>query len=353
MENIRRLLKKANVTPIYSLVLALVIGGIIILASGNSPFEIYGMLLEGAFGSRKGILQTLLQSTPLLFCGLAVSFGLKGGILNLGVEGQVYIGALCSTLVAIFLNGIPAPLHISLCIIAGMVGGMIWSAFPILLKIKKGAHEVVTALMLNYVAIYLLDFLLNYPLKDPNSSVAQSVVIRETAQLVRIFDKSKVTIAIIIGVALALLLNVILKKTVFGYKVTMVGSNPLAAAASGIDVNKTMVATMLISGLCAGLAGSMEVLGTYYRLIQGFSSGYGFEGIAVAVLGASPISVIFSSLIFGSLRAGGLMLNFGTNLSVKFITVLQGIIIVVISAPLLVPNLKTELEKRLNMGRKG
>ena len=338
--------KKLNLAPLYSFMLALCIGAIIIWASGNSPIKVYSMLIEGAVGSRKGILQTLLQATPLLFCGLAVSFGLKGGVLNLGVEGQLYIGALFSTLAALYIKGLPAPIHIIVCIIAGMVGGMLWSFIPIWLKIKRGTHEVVTALMLNYIAVLFLDFLLNYPLRAKDSSVAQSIIIQETAQLPRIFEKSKVTIAIFIGVILAIALAFLLRKTVLGYKITMVGSNQKAAAASGISVNRVMIVTMLISGLCAGLAGTMEVLGSYYRLIQGFSSGYGFEGVAVAVLGSSPISVIFSAVLFGGLRSGGIMLNFGTNLSVKFITVLQGIIILLIAAPKLIPNLKKQIIKK-------
>ncbi len=342
-------MKKFNLAPLYSLLLSFLIGGVIIVASGNSPIEIYGMLIKGAFGSRNSILQTLLQSTPLLFCGLAVSLGLKGGILNLGVEGQLYIGALFSSLAAIYIKGLPAPIHILICIVAGMIGGMIWAFLPIWLKVKKGAHEVVTALMMNYIATLLLDYLLNYPIRELNSSVAQTQKIQESAKLLRLFPNSKVTIAIFIGILLAIGLNFLLKKTVLGYKITMVGSNEKAAAASGIHVNKVLITTMLISGLCSGLAGTMEILGSYHRLIQGFSSGYGFEGIAVAVLGTSPISVIFSSIIFGALKAGGIMLNFGSNLSVQFITVLQGMIILLIAAPMLVPNFKESLNKKLRL----
>lgn len=342
-------MKKFNLAPLYSLLLSFLIGSVIIMASGNSPIEIYSMLIKGAFGSRNSILQTLLQSTPLLFCGLAVSLGLKGGILNLGVEGQLYIGALFSSLAAIYIKGLPAPIHILICIVAGMIGGMIWAFLPIWLKVKKGAHEVVTALMMNYIATLLLDYLLNYPIRELNSSVAQTPKIQESAKLLKLFPNSKVTIAIFIGILLAIGLNFLLKKTVLGYKITMVGSNEKAAAASGIHVNKVLITTMLISGLCAGLAGTMEILGSYHRLIQGFSSGYGFEGIAVAVLGTSPISVIFSSIIFGALKAGGIMLNFGSNLSVQFITVLQGMIILLIAAPMLIPNFKESLNKKLRL----
>ncbi|MDO5690671.1 MAG: ABC transporter permease [Tissierellia bacterium] len=338
---------KLNISSLYSLLLAFICGGMIIYISGNSPFEIYGILLNGAIGSKSGILQTILQSTPLLFCGLSVLLGLKGGILNLGVEGQLYIGALFSSLVAIYLKGLPAPLHVLLCVVAGMLGGMLWAFLPIWLKIKRGAHEVVTALMMNYIAVLFLDFLLNYPIRDPDSSVAQTVLIETTAQLPRLFPRSKVTIAILFGILLGCGIYFLLYRSRLGYKIILVGSNVKAAAASGIHVNRILILSMLLSGLCAGLAGTMEVLGSYHRLIQGFSSGYGFEGIAVAVLGSSPISVIFSALLFGGLKAGGIALNFGTNLSVKFISVLQGLIILFIAAPKLIPNLKKRFQSTI------
>ena len=147
MEKLKQRLKKVSLTPLYSLLMALVIGGIIILGSGNNPFEIYGKLITGALGTRNGILQTLLQSTPLIFCGLSVAFGMRGGVLNLGVEGQLYMGALAATLVALGGEGLPSVVLIPLCLVAGMLGGAVWSLLPIVLKLKRGVHEVVTALM--------------------------------------------------------------------------------------------------------------------------------------------------------------------------------------------------------------
>ncbi|MEF9853687.1 MAG: ABC transporter permease [Hydrogenoanaerobacterium sp.] len=341
-------LKKIQFTPLYSLLLALFIGGIIILISGNNPFEIYSKLLNGAFGSRNGIMQTLLQSTPLIFCGLSVAVGMRGGLLNLGVEGQLYIGALCSSLVGLYAKGLPSFVHITLCILAGMVGGAVWAFLPVFLKIKRGTHEVVTALMLNYIASLFIDYMTNYPLMAKDSSVAQSEIILPSAFLPKLVPRSQVSCGILIGVVLAILLSLVLKKTVFGYSITLVGQNQLAAKAAGVPINKIMISTMLIAGACAGLAGTVEVLGTYNRLIMGFSPGYGFDGIAVAVLGSSPIMVIFSALLFGALRAGGMALQFGTNLSVKFITALQGIIILLIAAPALC----THLFKALKISKK-
>lgn len=338
--------KRINFSPFISLAIALVIGAILIWLTGNSPADIYKRLLEGALGGRSSILQTLLQATPLLFCGLAVLVSMRGGLLNLGVEGQLYMGALMSTLVAVYVKGLPAFIHIPLCMLAGMAGGALWAFLPVWLKIKRGIHEVVSALMLNYIATLLVDFMTNYPLRDPNSSVAQSYTIQESAMLPKLFPKTQVTGAIFIGVALVVILAVLFRYTRMGYEVTLIGKNPKAAAACGVEVSKMMLMTMMISGMCGGLAGTMEVLGTFNRLIQGFSPGYGFDGIAVAVLGGSPIAVVLSSLLFGILRAGGMALNFGTNLSVKFITTLQGIIILLISAPAMASNVKDWLQSK-------
>lgn len=338
--------KRINLSPIISLIIALLVGAVLIWLTGNSPADIYARLAKGALGGRSSVLQTILQATPLLFCGLAVSVSMRGGLLNLGVEGQLYIGALMSTLVAVYVSGLPAFIHIPLCMLAGMAGGALWAFLPVWLKIKRGVHEVVSALMLNYIAILLVDFMTNYPLRDPNSSVAQSHTIAESAMLPKLLPRSQVTGAIFIGIVLAILLAIWFKYTRMGYEVTLIGYNSKAAAASGVEVNKMMLITMLISGICSGLAGTMEVLGTFNRLIQGFSPGYGFDGIAVAVLGGSPIAVIFSSLLFGILRAGGMALNFGTNLSVKFITTLQGIIILLISAPAMASNVRAWLQNK-------
>lgn len=304
--------------------------------------DIYAKLLMGALGSRMGIFQTLLQATPLLFCGLSVALGMRGGLLNLGVDGQLYMGAFTSTLAGLYIKGLPAYIHIPICMLAGMAGGAIWALLPVLLKIKRGIHEVVTALMLNYIAKLFVDFVTNYPLREKGSAVAQTPVLEATSILPRLFPRSQVTIAIIIGIVLAILMSMMLKKTTLGYKITLVGANKNASAAAGVGVNQILVLTMMLSGLCGGLAGAMEVMGTYNRLIQGFSPGYGFDGIAVAVLGGSPISVIFSALLFGTLRSGGMALSFGTNLSVKFITMLQGIIILLIAAPNLMGGFSTK-----------
>ena len=344
-------IEKRWVATAFSLVIALLVGALIILASGNNPFDIYAKLFTGALGSRNGIFQTLLQATPLLFCGLAVCIGMKAGLLNLGVEGQLYMGALAAAVVGVYVKGLPAALHIPLCILAGMAGGALWSLIPILMKVYRGTHEVVSALMLNYIAILFVEWLVNYPLREPGSAAAQTHPLAETATLPKLAPRTQVTAAIFIGVVLAILLTLMLKKSVLGYEITLVGANSRGAAAAGVPVARTLFTTMLLSGMCAGLAGTMEIMGTHGRLIQGFSPGYGFDGIAVAVLGSSPVSVIFSALLFGALRAGGMALSFGTNLSVKFITTLQGVIILLIAAPAFATHILGVFGRKTRPGR--
>lgn len=338
----KRIIKKIscfNYLPLFSLLLALLLGAVMIFLTGNNPIVIYQKMLAGIAGSRNSIIQTLLQTTPLIFCGLAVAVGMRGGLLNLGVEGQLYIGSLCSAIVGLNVKGLPAALHILLCLLAAMAGGALWALIPVIMKLKLGAHEVVSALMLNYIATLLVDFMTNYPLRDADASTAQTKELAASAQLPKLIARSQVSVAIVIGIVLAVLLAVFFKHTVLGYKITMVGSSPSASAAAGIRVQRTMLFTMMISGVCGGLAGAAQVMGTYGKLIQGFSTGYGFEGIAVAVLGTSPVTVIFGSVLFGALRAGGTALSYGTNLSIKFISALQGVIILLMAAPELTKNL--------------
>jgi ABC-type uncharacterized transport system permease subunit len=334
-----------NWTPILTLGLGLFVGGLVVAASGYNPVTTYRILFQGAFGSISGISQTLLQATPLLFCGLALHVSFQGGIFNIGVEGQLYIGALFATLIGISLKGIPAFIHIPLTVLAGMLGGAIWALAPAILKIKRGAHEVVTTIMFNWIATLFIDFLTNYPLKA-SGQMPQTEMIAKTAQLARLFPRSQVSWAILIGIGVAIFLHWFLRQTRIGYEITVSGKNPDAAQAGGVDANVNLLLVMILSGALAGMAGAMEVMGTYRRLIAGFSPGYGFDAIAVAVLGGNSLGTILSALLFGALRAGGIALNQSTRLSSQFIVVLQGIIILLVSAPSISAKLLRKIKKK-------
>jgi simple sugar transport system permease protein len=325
--------------PIFSLLVALLIGGLFLILMGYNPINTYFLMFKNVFGSMGGLLQMLLLAQPLLLCGLAIRMGMRARVLNIGAGGQIYMGGLCAAAVGIYVQGLSAWIHIPLCLTAGMLGGALWSLVPILIKIKKGVSEIITGIMMIYIAELFVNFMVNGPMREPGAAVAQSYMIQESAKLPRLAATSQVSIGIIIGLMVAVLFTLILKHTVYGFEVLMIGSNKEAAQVHGIKTNHIMIYTTLISGACAGLAGSVEVLGTFQRLIQGFAGSAGFEGIAVAVLGTSPMTVIISALMFGTIKTGTTSLEYTIGLSEHFVSVLQGLVIVLIAAPALLPKL--------------
>lgn len=331
MGRLRRL--TLNFNPLISLAIALLIGAGLLALSGYSPWQAYGVLIKGAFGSAYAIEQTLNRTIPLIFSGLAVAVALKGGLFNIGVEGQIYMGGAASALTGIYVTGLPAPLHIVLCLAAGMAAGALWAFIPAILKVKRGAHEVVTTIMLNYVAILFTNYMVNYPFKAPGMT-PQTVKIAETAIIPKLFSGSQLSSALIIALITGVFIHLLLKYTTTGYELIATGEHARVAEAGGVRTSRVQVNAMLISGALAGIGGAVLIMGTYGKLIQGFSPGYGYDGIAVAVMGGgSPLGVLFGSLLFGLLRTGGLALDRTTDIPSEFVVLLQGVVIIVISAP--------------------
>lgn len=326
---------------VISLLIAIVISGIIMALCGYNPIEAFGAILAGSFGSQRAIVQTLTQATPLIFTGLAFTFAKKASLINLGAEGQLYMGALASAVVGITDLGLPIFLHLPLAIAAGMVAGGLYAGLVGLLKVKFGSNEVIATMMLNSIATYLVDYLLNGPLLAKDSSVAQTERVLETAQLPRIFQQYQLTIAIILAVVVCILVKLFMDRTSLGYEIRAVGLNPEAAETAGISKGKVIIVAMCISGCIAGLAGASHVLGVDRRLINGFSNDYGFSGISVAALAAdSPIGVILAGIVFGALRAGTMELNRTTSIPVEFVNVIQAMVVILVAAPLLVKELR-------------
>ena len=316
---------------ILSLLIAIVISGVIMAVCGYNPIEAFGAILAGSFGSQRAIVQTLTQAPPLIFTGLAFAFAKKASLINLGAEGQLYMGALASAAVGMLDLGLPMALHLPLAV-AGLVG---------VLKVKFGSNEVIATVMLNSIATYLVDYLLNGPMLAENSSVAQTERVLETAQLPRIFQQYQLTIAILLAVAACILVKLFMDRTALGYEIRAVGLNPDAAETAGISKAKVTIVALCISGCIAGLAGASHVLGVDRRLINGFSNDYGFSGISVAALAAdSPVGVIFAGIVFGALRAGTMELNRTTSIPVEFVNVIQAMVVILVAAPLLVKELK-------------
>jgi simple sugar transport system permease protein len=264
----------------------------------------------------------------------------KGGLFNIGVEGQLLAGSLATVYVGYVISGIPAIVHIPLALLAGVAAGGVWGGIPGVLKAYTGAHEVIVTIMMNYIAAIMTSYLLSGVMKDPASAaVARTRYVAESARLPDLAPAPDVLLHLGIFIALGMAVAIwwLLYKTTIGYEIRTVGANPFAARYAGISVAGTIVMTMAMSGGLAGLAGAIEVTGVNYYHTPGFSVGYGFDSIAIALLGrSSPIGVIPAALLFGTLRAGSSRMQFLTQIPVDIIQVIQALVLIFVAAPAIV-----------------
>ncbi|HYE82141.1 MAG TPA: ABC transporter permease [Clostridia bacterium] len=317
----------------FAILLAFVIGSILILILGESPIKVYTALIEGALGSTRAVANTLSKTVPLIFTGLAVSVALRSGLFNIGVEGQLHLGAMAGISVALALPNAGKLVIIPLILLAGIVTGGVWGSIPGYIKARHGINEVIVSIMLNYIAILFTSYLVNDPLKA-EGNVAQTKIISEAARLTKLVPNTQLTTSLFIAIAVIIIAYLLLWKTSLGFRLRAVGSNASAGEAAGINPGKSMIIAMAISGGIAALAGLCEVLGKYYRFIEGFSPSYGFTGIAVAILGRNhPFGVILTALLFGILDAGALRMDRLTSISSNMVMVIQSLVILFVAAP--------------------
>jgi simple sugar transport system permease protein len=264
---------------------------------------------------------------------LAFVLAFKCGLFNLGAEGQLIIGGFFAAAVGISFAGLPIFIHLPFAVLAGALGGAIWGLVPAVLKAKLGAHEVITTMMLSYVALYVTSYFVNYPLKAPGP-VAQTIPIQPSAELPRLLPVTQLSAAFILSIAAAAATAYLLERTTIGYEVRAIGLNPSAAQNAGINTKKMIVLAMLLSGAIAGIGGAGEILGVHRRFIDGFSPGYGWDGLAVALIGGlNPIGSIVAAILFGAIRSGGIGMNVSTGVPLDLITVLQGLVVLFVAAP--------------------
>jgi ABC-type uncharacterized transport system permease subunit len=324
---------KTIIPQLIAIFLALLLGAIVLLASGFSPIQAYGSLIIGAFGNINGIGQTFSQATPIIFTALAFLFAFKAGLFNIGAEGQLLVGAFAAAIVGISFDGLPSIIHIPLALVVGAFFGGLWALIPALLKTELGAHEVITTMMLSYVALYITGYLVNDVFKEPGW-VAQTPLIATSAELPRILPPTQLSASVIIGLTLVAVIYYTLRKTVLGYEIRAIGLNPLAAENGGIKVKRRLIIALVVSGALAGLGGAGEILGVHRRYIDGFSPGYGWDGLAVALIGGlDPVGALLASILFGVLRSGGMTMNRVTGVPIDIITILQALIILFVAAP--------------------
>jgi simple sugar transport system permease protein len=342
LELLRRFLAELKLAPkrilpqIIAILIAFLVGAIMLLVTGYSPLDAYGALVIGAFGDVNGIGQTFTQATPIIFTALAFLFAFKCGLFNIGAEGQLLVGGFVAALVGISFDGVPTFIHVPMALLAGAVGGGLWGFIPAILKAKLGAHEVITTMMLSYVALYVTGYMVNYPFKAPGW-VAQTVEIAPSADLPRILPPTQLSASIIIAVILVGLVHYTLQKTSLGYEVRAVGLNPAAAESGGISIKREIILALVISGAIAGLGGAGEVMGVHLRFIEGFSPGYGWDGLAVALVGGlNPVGALLAAVLFGALRSGGMGMSRAIGVPLDIVTILQALVILFVAAPMVV-----------------
>jgi ABC-type uncharacterized transport system permease subunit len=337
MQNrIRAVRWQEMVTPLAAVILALAIGAGFILFVGENPLTAYKILFVESFGNLRNLATTLQRATPLMFTGLAVAFGYRAGLFNIGAEGQLYIGAFAAAWVGFTLTGAPRFIHLPLAIIAGMLGGALWGSIPGYLKAKLGVHEVINTIMLNFIALYLTDWLATGPFHG-GSWVPETARIKPTAALTRLYPPTRLTTGVFLALLAAFVVYLVLWKTRQGYELRAVGLNPDAAEYGGINVARNTVLAMAISGALAGLAGTEQILGLHNRFIVRFSSDLGFMGIAVALLGKNhPFGVILAAVLFGALQTGSAAMDRLTSVPRELITIIQALIIFFVAAEYLI-----------------
>ncbi|MBS1878803.1 MAG: ABC transporter permease [Actinobacteria bacterium] len=325
----KRLLESPLAGAIPAAIIALLVSGLLVAIAGVSPISAYKAIWEGGLGSSSALGATAVATLPLLFAALAFAVTFRAGLYNIGIEGQLYMGALASTVVGLYLHA-PRGVVLPAAVIAGMLAGMAWGILPALLKVWRGVNEIVSSLFLSYIAIYIVGWLVSGPLEAPGLGVAQSEVIPEAARFPEIIAGSKLTWAILVALV-AVILVWLLFRTPFGVDLRVLGGSRRVADYVGIDVSRTTIVAFAISGALGGLAGSVELLGNQYSLSPEFSPGWGYTGIAVAVLGAGAAwGIASAALFFGLIGAAAVELQFTEQLSPDFAVVVQAVALIVV-----------------------
>lgn len=328
---------KSVLIPFISIIIAMIVAVFLVMWVKKADFissaaSLFKAIWLGSFGNKVNFYETVVSTTPLLFTGIANVVAFKTGLFNIGVEGQFIMGALCGVTVAL-IPGIPPVLHVILVILAGMIGGAVWGAVPGFLKAKTGTNEVVNTIMMNYIAMAISDYCILGPLNLKGQATTPNI--KKSAELWRFMGPNyRINISVFLGIAVAIIVYWLFKKTTTGYEIRAVGINPHAAEYGGINVKKNIVLAMLISGAIAGIGGACHVAGVQHNMYElgGASTGFGFDGITVALLAKNnPIASIFTALLIGALNNCSLTLQM-EQIPKEIVALIQAIIIIFVAA---------------------
>lgn len=316
--------------PVLSILVALAIGAVIMLAMGYNVGLAYSSLLQGAFGSLRAVANTLQQMTPLLFCAVSYAIAYRCGLINLGAEGQLYIGAVCGALAGAHIHGLSAPIHILTVLVCGFAGGALMGLLVGALKTRFGASELITTIMLNYIAMEFVSYCCNNPpFRDATPGAAPRLAaVLDSAKLPVILPGTPLRLGIVLALLACVFYYFFMWKTTRGYEMRVIGMNPNAGRYSGINIKINSVLALFLAGGIAGMGGAVEIIGRQFYVTEGFSKNFGFSGIAVALLGnTNPVGMVFSGILFGGLNAGGNTMQIIAKVPDASIYMIQGLII--------------------------
>jgi simple sugar transport system permease protein len=324
--------------PMFAMIAAMAVGAIILLGLGANPLQAYAALLEGAFGSTNAIAETAVKAVPLLLVGVGICIAFRANVTNIGGEGQMIVGALLSTAVGLALPDLPGLVLVPLALLTGFVGGALWGGIPGALKAYFNVNEILSTVMMNAIAVQLMNFLLRGPMIDPAQAELASQI-PQTARLPTAYhlprlNPTRLHLGALIAVVLAVLVYILLWRTTLGYRIRAVGYNPHASRYGGIHVEQHVIVALLLSGAFAGLAGAVQVYGLNYRMITdgsatGFTGSAGFNGIVAALFGQlHPLGTIPAAFFFGALLVGANRLQRAMQVPSAFIIALNGLVVI-------------------------
>lgn len=325
--------------PVIATLAALAVGAVMLLLLGVNPIQAYAALWEGAFGSRNAFAETLVKATPLLLVALGICISFRGDVINIGGEGQMIVGAILATWIGLTFTELPGWLAISLAMMAGFLGGAVWGGIPGALKAYFNVNEILSTVMMNAIAVQLMNFLLRGPMIDPEqaqlaSKIPQTARLIDEFHLARLLPPTRLHLGAVIAVVLAVLVYILLWRTTVGYRIRAVGQNPHASKYAGVPISRYMALALFLSGAFAGLAGAIQVYGVNYRMItdgsaSGFTGSAGFNGIVAALFGQlHPLWSIPASILFGALLVGANKMQRMVQVPSALITVLNGLVVV-------------------------
>ena len=320
--------------PILSIMIAILVGALIMIIMGYNPIYAYTALWQGSFGNLIQTSETIKTAVPLLLCGLGIAFAFQAGAFNIGAVGQMYAGALAAIIVAGQFPDLPGPLHYTLATLAAFIAGGLWALFPALLKIYYGSNEIISTILMNYIGIYLVDYMVAGPIKaGGHKDAPTSFPVVPDAMYPKLIPHTQLHLGLVVAIVAMIVLFFIMHYTTLGQRVRIVGQNRIAALHAGIRSNQVFLLAFFFSGTLAGLAGAAEILGYQTRLISGFAPTTGYDAIAVALLGGfEPFVVGLSALFFSGLQTGAVAMEAVAKLPVQLVSLVRVLAILAVLA---------------------